>query len=163
MKKTIKEVLNAFAINPIEARKVYNANSRRWTLSDYKEFGKKAMATYPNDTLKETANRLIAFLYDNELIDYECIGWDYLNFYDECDGDCDVGLKTFTIDYITNNYQWWLEDSRDDGADELRKAVEEAEQVWYWGHLLSYCVEHTGCERNIVKQVAQSTKQYVPC
>lgn len=158
MKKSIVEMLKVFGTNPIEAEKAYHEKNRRWYLSDRRLFWEKAMAAYPEDNLTATAYRLIEYLNDNDLIDYTCIGWDFLNFVDEYDGDCDTSLKAFTIEYIADYFDWWLDTKKDSETAELRKAIDEAKTVWYWDELLTYCVKCLDYEHLFVKKVAQATK-----
>ena len=154
MKKSITETLNAFTTNPIEAKKVYFRKSSRWYAQDDTVFWRMAMAAYPDDDLKKTANRLIKFLYDNDLIEYDCIISDFFSFYEDYGYDCDVGLKTYTLDYIVSHYADWLENAEDDEVEDLLEALEDAEQVWYWKELLSYCIEDMDCEYEFFRMVA---------
>lgn len=77
MKKSVNEMLNAMKVNPIEAEKVYYQKCKRWTPVDFGTFWYEAMKAYPEDEVMETANRLIDYLYENELLDYEYIAEDY--------------------------------------------------------------------------------------
>ena len=81
MKKSVNEMLNAMKVNPIEAEKVYYQKCKRWTPADFGAFWYEAMKNYPEDGVKETANRLIDYLYENDLLDYEYIAEDYVELY----------------------------------------------------------------------------------
>ena len=158
MKRTIYETLAAFKANPIEAETTFNKNSKRWAYFDKHVFFMTAFDTYPDDELKATANRVIDYLHENDLIDYQSIAE---NFIYRCvgDNDTDVGMKTHTIRHIMDFYYEWLEDAvedEDDGAEELLKAVEKAKEVWYWNELLENCLEWKNREYGLVRKVAHS-------
>ena len=153
MKKTITETLKAFATNPIEAEKVYHEKNRRWYLADTQLFWDKAMHQYADAELKATANRLIKYLYENDLIRFDYVLDEFLSLYRDCNYDCDTGLRTYAIDYIADCSCWWLDDAEGEEADELRKAVADAEQVWYWPQLMAYCVDCADWEYGFMESV----------
>ena len=152
MKKSVNEMLKVFNENPVEAKKVFWKKNKNWYLHDTNEFWNRAMSAYPDDNLKATANQLIDYLYENDLIDFDCIASDFLCFYKDNCGE-DVGLKTFTIDYIIDCYNEWLEEEDD---EELLEAIEKAEGVWYWDRLLKYCVEQKDREYEFAYRVAMA-------
>ena len=161
MKKSVTEMLKVFAANPIESEKVFCGKKRRWNLDDTKQFWYNAMVAHPDDDLKATAERLISFLSENDLIWYDCILSDYFDLFEGYYYDCDIDLKSHTIDYIAREYAWFLDDAKGDEADELREAVKTAEKVWYWHELMTYCVEAVNMECGFVERVVREAKSRI--
>lgn len=162
MKKTVNEALNAFAANPIEFKKdFYSKVCRHWDASDVELFWEQSMANYPNNKLKRTANRLIKFLYNENLIDYEDIVYDFVECQKSFDFDYDTDLRTHTINFIAGYYDWWLDDARGYEAEDLREAVKNARKVWYWDELLSYCVEKNADKCGFVERAVNEIKRLV--
>lgn len=156
-KKTINETLVAFRADPISAENIYREKKHHWYLEDTKQFFRCAMAAHPDNDLKETAFRLISFLHENECLDYSEIWKAFAEHYEYCGYTCDVGLKSFTYEYFVDYYDEWLDDSDD---NELKEAVAQAEEVWYWRELLTYCVEVLDYEYNFVQKVVDSIERW---
>lgn len=161
MKKSVTEMLKVFAADPIKAKEAYYGKKYRWYLEDTKQFWYNAMAAHPDNDLKATAERLISFLYENDLIWYDCILSDYFDLFESYRYDCDIDLKSHTIEYIAREYTWFLDDAEGDEADELREAVKDAEKVWYWYELMAYCVEVANDEYGFVEQVVREAKRRI--
>ena len=158
MKKTIFDALATFKANPVEAEKVYYQKCKRWTPADFGTFWYEAMSAYPEDELMETANRLIDYLYENELLDYEYIAEDYVEM---CKGSpyMDVSLREHVLNYISTLYDESLDEAimnEYEGAEELLEAVDEVKGVWYWDRLLEHCVEQKDKEYEFVREVAEA-------
>ena len=158
MKKSVNEMLNAMKVNPIEAEKVYYQKCKRWTPADFGAFWYEAMKNYPEDEVKETANRLIDYLYENELLDYSYIAEDYVAMHRDAPNS-DVSLRDHVLDFISTLYDESLDEAimnEYEGAEELLEAIEKAEGVWYWDRLLKYCVEQKNIEYEFVSRVAMA-------
>ena len=153
MKKTTTVTLHAFAADPINAEPLYRKNNQRWYPEDRRLFWRRALSAHPHDALKETAERLIEFMHENDLIRYDYILSDYFRLYEDCNYDCNTSLKEYTIYSIAEGYNCWLDDAEGDEADELREAVKAAEEVWYWYELMTYCVECADYEYGFIEKV----------
>ena len=158
MKKSVNEMLNAMKVNPIEAEKVYYQKCKRWTPADFGAFWYEAMKNYPEDGVKETANRLIDYLYENDLLDYEYIAEDYVEMY-KSSPYMDVSLREHVLNFISTFYDESLDEAimnEYEGAEELLDAVDEVKGVWYWDRLLKYCVEQKDREYEFAYRVAMA-------
>ena len=158
MKKSVNEMLNAMKVNPIEAEKVYYQKCKRWTPADFGAFWYEAMKNYPEDGVKETANRLIDYLYENDLLDYEYIAEDYVELY-KSSPYMDVSLREHVLNFISTFYDESLDEAimnEYEGAEELLDAVDEVKGVWYWDRLLKYCVEQKDREYEFAYRVAMA-------
>lgn len=158
MKKSVKDMINVFAKDPMQAEAVFDKKSARWNRDDIYLFWKHAIAAHPNDERKEAVTNATLFLFDNDLIPYEDIACEFIEFYEDYGSSENVGLTEFVFDYISANIESWLEECDLNEADDLLMAyVEATAKCWYRSWLVYYGVYYSDTE-DIVREVVRAMR-----
>ena len=158
MKKSVKNMIEVFAKDPMQAEAVFDKKSARWNRDDIHLFWSHVIATHPDDERKKAVTDAVSFLFDNDLIPFEDIACDFVDFYGDYGNSTNVGLTEFVYDYISANIESWLEECDLNEADDLLMAyVEATEKCWYGSWLVYYCVYYSDTE-DVVLEVARAMR-----